>query len=231
MAFESPGSSLLPALPSCTASHQTSWAGGGAPGTFLSLTEMLLDFPEAEQVSSRTCCQSGVGVSYASSKIPWLQHIAPLQVTPQGSYWGGSVPPNHSFSAHHSSDHFSRDASLITSGAKEIRARKGKSSQGHSCKWCTAVCGIPSLSWERHSLAVYPPCCKASLWQSSSNQRCSADHGSHLRSLYELHNPHTHADVVCRALETMPARHLAPRPNLRDVELSRLIPNIHYFRI
>jgi len=83
------------------------------------------------------------------------------------------------FWARHSSDHFSRDASLVTSGTKGILGGRGKSPQSYSCKWCTPTHSTPSLPWERHSMVFSPTCCKASRWQNSSNQCCSANHGSH----------------------------------------------------
>lgn len=136
MALESQGSSLVPAL--IPVQHHITFmdcrAAAAAPCTFLSLAGVLLDCSEAEQISSKVCCQPGVGASCASPRIPQLQYIVPLQVIPQGSCWAGSEPPDQSFSAHLSGDHFSRGVSLITLWAKEILVRKGKSSQGHSCK-------------------------------------------------------------------------------------------------
>lgn len=108
------------------------------------------------------------------------RHAVPLQVNLPGSYWVGASKALI-FWAHHSSDHFSREASLITSGTRGILEGRGKPLQNRSCKWGNPAHGTPSFSWERHGMAVSPTCCKASLWQNSSNQCCSANHGSHLR--------------------------------------------------
>lgn len=53
------------------------------------------------------------------------------------------------FWTRHSSNHFSRDASLITPGTRRILAENGQFPQSHSCRWCTPACSYPFPSLEK----------------------------------------------------------------------------------
>lgn len=64
MALEFQGSSLLPALPSCTSSCQVSWGEGEALWVFISWAELLLNLSEAVHSSNKMYCQSVIGVPY-----------------------------------------------------------------------------------------------------------------------------------------------------------------------
>lgn len=121
MALESQGSSLLPALPSCTAPRRVSWGGGEAPWTFLSWVEMLLVRGCAEQQQDVLSIRDWGFVCILLT----LRHAVPLQVNLWGSYWV-SASKALIFWAHHNSDNFSRDASLITSGTRAILGGEGE---------------------------------------------------------------------------------------------------------
>lgn len=185
MAFESQGSRLLRALPSCTASHQTSRAGGGAPCTFLS----LLDLSEAEQISSKMCCQSGAGVC-ASSKSPDSRTLSLSKSPPKAAVGVGQCLQIPHFC---SSQQRWFQQRCVNNHVRSQRDPGGETETFPGSLLWVMHSRLPFLSWDRHSLAVCPTGWKSSpcsallsrsrqsltltLWVTQGSYRCLQNAG------------------------------------------------------